>query len=84
MQRSELPPIVPGQYYWTDLIGLEVQSQQGVPLGVVTEVISNGAQDVLVMKDADVERMIPFVQDALIKSVDLAQRRIVADWQPEF
>jgi 16S rRNA processing protein RimM len=82
--RSELPPIAPGQYYWTDLIGLEVQSQQGVPLGVVTEVISNGAQDVLVMRDADVERMIPFVQDALIKSVDLVQRRIVADWQPEF
>lgn len=84
VHRSELPAIEPGEYYWADLIGLQVQSLQGAALGVVTEVFSNGAQDVLVMKDADVERMIPFVQDAIIKSVDMVQRRIIADWQPEF
>ncbi|MGH8541116.1 MAG: ribosome maturation factor RimM [Stenotrophobium sp.] len=84
VERSELPPAGKGQYYWTDLIGLRVESEQGDALGAVTEVTSNGAQDVLVVQDAETERMIPFVQGPIIKSVDLEKRLIVADWLPEY
>jgi 16S rRNA processing protein RimM len=82
--RSELPAPSKGQYFWTDLIGLQVCSELGDKLGVVTEVINNGAQDVLVVQDGEQERMIPFVQGAIIKSVDLTGQRIVADWLPEY
>ena len=81
---DELPAPSKGQYYWTDLIGLQVCSEQGDLLGTVSEVTSNGAQDVLVVKDDEQERMIPFVHGAIIKSVDLAAQRIVADWLPEY
>ncbi|MGH8460987.1 MAG: ribosome maturation factor RimM [Stenotrophobium sp.] len=84
VSRSELPPTAEGQFYLADLLGLRVQSEQGDVLGVVTEVTSNGAQDVLVMKDAEVERMIPFVQGPIIKSVDMGKRLIIADWLPEY
>lgn len=82
--RSELPPPGKGQYYWADLIGMRVQSEQGDELGAVDDVISNGAQDVLVVKDGKVERMIPFVQGPIIKSVDQDTSLIVADWLPEY
>lgn len=82
--RDQLPAPGKGQYYWTDLIDLQVCSEQGDVLGTVSEVTSNGAQDVLVVQDGEQERMIPFVHGAIIKSVDLAARRIVADWLPEY
>jgi 16S rRNA processing protein RimM len=82
--RSELPPAGEGQYYWHDLVGLKVESEQGAALGEVTEVTSNGAQDVLVVKDADTERLIPFVHGHIIKSVDPEKRLIIADWLPEY
>ena len=84
VSRDELPAPSKGQYYWTDLINLQVTSEQGDLLGIVIEVTSNGAQDVLVVKDGEQERMIPFVHGAIIKSVDLVERRIVADWLPEY
>jgi len=82
--RSALPALKPGEFYWHDLVGLRVVSEQQEALGEVTEVTSNGAQDVLVVKDAETERLIPFVQGPIIKSVDLDQRLIVADWLPDY
>lgn len=84
VERSALPPTREGEYYWHDLIGLKVQSEQGDALGEVTELTSNGAQDILVVRDSETERLIPFVQGPIIKSVDLDQRLIVADWLPEY
>ena len=84
VQRGELPPLQAGEYYWHDLIGLKVESEQGAALGEVIEVTSNGAQDVLVVKDAETERLIPFVQGPIIKSVDKDRNLIVADWLPEY
>ncbi|TXH03436.1 MAG: 16S rRNA processing protein RimM [Nevskiaceae bacterium] len=82
--RDALPPLPEGQFYWCDLIGVRVESQQGDALGLVADVTSNGAQDVLVVKEADTERLIPFVQGPIIKSVDLGAGLIVADWLPEY
>ena len=84
VERSALPPTKEGEYYWHDLIGLRVESEQGHALGAVTEVTSNGAQDILVVQDAETERLIPFVEGPIIKSVDIGQGLIVADWLPEY
>lgn len=84
VDHAELPPPPPGSFYWADLIGLEVRSTQDEPLGRVTGVMENGAQDVLVLEDGETERLIPFVREAIIVSVDLAAGRIVADWSPDY
>ncbi len=84
VDRSELPKLRRGQYYWSDLIGLAVESKEGVALGRVVSLIDNGAQDVLVIADGEIERMIPFVHEAIIQEVDLAAKKIVADWQPDY
>ncbi len=89
--RSAFPPTPEGEYYWVDLIGLNVVNREGIHLGVVRDLMPTGPHSVLVMEHTDtvdgqekaVERMIPFVA-AYIDDVNLADRRIIADWQPDY
>ena len=50
LPRAALPALDDGQYYWVDLIGLEVRDEAGEPLGVVREMIETGANDVMVVR----------------------------------
>ena len=85
--RSAFPPLPEGEYYWVDLIGLQVINREGVPLGQVRELLATGPQTTLVLEaqedDKTVERLIPFVA-AFIDEVDVAGKRIIADWQPDY
>ena len=83
VERAELPPAKPGEVYWADLIGCEVVSGSGVSLGTVSGLYGNGAQDVLVVQ-GDRQRLIPFVIGPIVQTVDLAAKKIVVDWQPEY
>ena len=75
------------EYYWVDLIGLDVVNREGVALGQVKELLSTGAQTVLVMEfeqdGKTQERMIPFVA-VYVDDVDMAKRLIKVDWQPDY
>lgn len=85
VDHQALPKLPKGEFYWADLIGLKVENQQQVPLGEVRDMTSNGAQDVLVVEDAEgVTRLIPFVRPQIVSEVDLDARRIVCDWQPDY
>ena len=77
--RAELPAAEEGEYYWADLIGLEVVNLQGETLGKVSELMETGAHDVLVVQGADAQRMIPFV-DQYVLEVQLAAGKIQVDW----
>ncbi len=77
------------EFYWTELIGLDVENLQGESLGTVTDMMSNGPQSILRIKpaesaeaapdDAAQERLIPFVEAFIIK-VDKAAKKITVDW----
>ena len=82
--RSALPPPRPGEYYWVDLEGLRVVTIDGVPLGTVSHLFSTGANDVLVARDDERERMIPFVQPQYVTSVDFDAGVVTVDWDPDF
>jgi 16S rRNA processing protein RimM len=77
--RSALPEPDRGTYYWADLVGLEVVNAQGLVLGVVKGMFSNGAHDVMELGSDARERLLPFVP-AVVKQVDLDARRIEVDW----
>jgi len=87
VSRTSFPTPEPDEYYWVDLIGLDVVNREGVALGAVRELLHTGPQTVLVLayeqEGKALERMIPFVS-AYIDTVDLAGRRITADWQPDY
>jgi len=76
--RESLPEPDEGEYYWTDLIGLQVYNQQGELLGTVENLLETGAHDVLKVK-GEVERLIPFT-DPIICEVDKTAGRILVDW----
>jgi 16S rRNA processing protein RimM len=77
--RAALPAAAPDEYYWADLVGLDVVNEQGQALGKVTGLFSNGAHDVMRVEEGGNERLVPFV-GAVVREVDLAGRRIVVDW----
>jgi 16S rRNA processing protein RimM len=82
--RSALPAAKPGEYYWSDLEGLEVVTLEGVSLGKVSHLVATGANDVLVVKDEKRERLIPFLVDRFVMKVDFEAVRVTVDWDPEF
>lgn len=77
--RSSLPAPGEGMYYWADLVGLDVVNAQGLVLGVVKGMFSNGAHDVMELGSDERARLLPFVP-AVVKHVDLEGRRIEVDW----
>ena len=82
--REQLPPPAKDEYYWVDLEGLEVVTTEDVKLGRVSHLFATGANDVVVVRDGERERLIPFVQGSYVRSVDLSAGRMVVDWDPEF
>ena len=83
IDKHQLPKADAGEYYWRDLIGLNVVTQQGVELGIVKSMMETGANDVLVVL-GDRERLIPYVQEQVIVNVDLKEQKITVDWDSEF
>lgn len=81
--RSRLHPLDTGEYYWADLIGMEVVTVNGVLLGTVDHLFETGANDVLVVQ-GERERLLPWVLGTFIQSVLLDEKRIVVDWDPDF
>jgi 16S rRNA processing protein RimM len=84
--RASFPTPDEGEFYWIDLIGLDVFNREGAALGQVVGLIETGAHAVLRVQPATPpgqpeaeERLIPFV-GAYVDAVDLAARRISVDW----
>lgn len=67
------------EYYWADLVGMNVQNRDGVVLGEVMKLMETGAHDVLVVRGEYGEKLIPFVSH-FIDSVDKDTGVITADW----
>jgi 16S rRNA processing protein RimM len=84
VERAQLPAPADGEYYWVDLEGLAVANADGVELGRVERVFATGANDVLVVRDHERERLIPFVQGDFVKAVDIDAGRIIVDWDADF
>jgi 16S rRNA processing protein RimM len=81
--RSQLPAPDTDEYYWSDLVGLQVLTTQDKLLGVVDHLIETGANDVLVIH-GERECLVPFIRHQVIKSVDLDAGVIRVDWDPDF
>ena len=85
ISRASFPKTGDDEFYWADLIGLDVFNREGVALGRVDGLLDTGPHGVLRVQGeaADEERLIPFVA-AYVDTVDLAGRRIVVDWALDF
>lgn len=83
VSRAQLPEIDEDEYYWTDWIGLQVNTMQGICLGHIANLIETGSNDVMVVKN-EREHLIPLIWDSVVMQVDIQQGCIVVDWDPDF
>jgi len=77
--RQAMPATAQNEYYWADLVGLAVKNEDGESLGKVISLVETGAHPVLVVEDAETERLLPFVEQ-VVKDVDVAGGRIRVAW----
>jgi 16S rRNA processing protein RimM len=80
--RSAMPETEAGEYYWGDLIGLEVLNLEGERLGKVERLLETGANPVMILS-GDRERLLPFVA-AVVQEVSLDRREILVDWGSDY
>lgn len=84
VEREALPVLGPGEYYWTDLIGLKVITTSGEILGIVEGLLETGSNDVLVVKGDTREHLIPYIPEESVLEINLESRMIRVSWDPEF
>lgn len=78
--RDALPSTDDDEFYWADLIGLEVVNSGGETLGKVAGLLETGANDVLrVVAEDGTERLLPFVE-AVVLAVEKEAGRIRVEW----
>jgi len=82
VRRADLPAPEEGEYYWSDLVGLNVVNLQGNALGCVQEVFATGANDVIAVR-GERQRLIPFIESVVV-AVELEQSRLVVDWGVDY
>lgn len=89
VSSDALPELDADDYYWHQLIGLQVLNRAGVVLGRVESLFETGANDVMVVAPDsasvdDNQRLIPWLPDRVVIEVDLATDRVVVDWEPDY
>ncbi len=87
--RSELPGLSDGEYYWHQLVGLQVVTLEGQLLGRIDHLLETGANDVMMVKPCagsidQRERLLPYLPDLYVKHIDLAEGVMQVEWDPEF
>ncbi len=84
IDSSQLPELDNGEFYWRDLLGLEVHNSDGTAFGKVVDFLETGSNDVLIARNGEVERLIPYIPEQVILDIDLDNAKITVDWDPEF
>ncbi len=81
IKEQDLPPLTDGEYYWRDMLGLEVVNVTGESLGRLKSIMQTGANDVLEVVDEDNKRcLIPYTLGIHVLKIDLKKGVISVDW----
>lgn len=83
VQRAQLEELDSGEYYWHQLIGMDVVNSKGDPFGKVIEIIPTGSNDVLVVQ-GEKRHLIPYLPGQFILDINSQQKLITVDWDLDF
>ena len=89
VSSDQLEKLSEGEYYWKDLIGLNVENTEGVKLGKIDWLFNTGSNDVITIKGKNaegenVEHLVPYIIDDYVISVSLEGSLMVVNWDPDF
>lgn len=83
IERAQLPVLPEDDFYWHELTGMQVINTEGIDFGQVTDMMSTGANDVMVVT-GDKRRLIPYLLDRVVLSISREKRQIRVDWDADF
>ena len=89
IDKSQMPDLEGGDFYWNDLVGMQVKSTDGIFFGKVDTLMETGANDVLVVGPSkgswdNQERLIPYVEGEIIVEVDQSSNQITVNWHSNY
>jgi 16S rRNA processing protein RimM len=76
IKRDSLPPEGEEEYFWHELIGLEVYLSGGEYVGTLKHILPTGSNDIYVVQEGRSEVLIPAIHD-VVKEIDLINNRMV-------
>ena len=84
-KNSQLSKLEENEYYWSDLIGCSVYSNEKHLLGKVTNIFRNFSSDILVIENSENKKeiLIPFINHFL-SEVNLREKTIRVDWKDDY
>ena len=78
-----MPEITSESYYWADIIGFDVNSKDNINYGILDSFMETGSNDVMVVIGNSDRKLIPFINNEVVKSVDIENKVIIVDWNDE-
>jgi 16S rRNA processing protein RimM len=70
IEKKALPKLEEGEYYWVDILGMKVETQDGKRIGKVKEIFLTGANDIYIVEGKRGEILLPAIGE-VIQSIDL-------------
>ncbi|HEV2613723.1 MAG TPA: ribosome maturation factor RimM [Gammaproteobacteria bacterium] len=82
IERTQLPALKKDEYYWTDLIGLDVYNLEKKFLGKIVDIFNTGANDIVVVKNQEHKKeiLIPYIINRYIMEINLIKKVMRVDW----
>ncbi|MDO9545241.1 MAG: ribosome maturation factor RimM [Pelolinea sp.] len=83
IKETEFPMLTGEEYYYHDLLGIEVYSEENESIGVLADILRTGANDVYVVQPHDKQKeeiLLPAIK-AVIKNVDIKARKMIVKLQ---
>jgi 16S rRNA processing protein RimM len=77
---DDLQTLSENEFYYHEIIGLEVLAVDGEKIGKVKEVLSPGANDIwVVQREGKKDALIPYIEP-VVKKIDLANGVVTIEW----
>ena len=82
VDSSSFPDLEPGEYYWSQLIGLKVTTTANGAVGTVIDMMATGANDVLVVSNGN-QHLIPYTAEVVVET-DIESGTMLVDWDVNY
>lgn len=77
--KEDRVELAENEFYYYEIIGAEVVTEEGKVIGKVKEILSPGANDVwVVQRKGKKDALLPYI-DSVIKEVDVAAQKIIVE-----
>ena len=86
IESQQLADLNDQQFYWRDLLGLNVSNKEGIDFGTLKSMLETGANDVMIVQGrnkGDRERLVPFIMGNTVIKISIENKTVLVDWHED-